>query len=213
MKRKNILEFHGKPIIAYSIEAAFETGIFDRVVVSTEDNEIAEVAKRFGAEIEGRTLNLTTDESGVKDVCLDLLKREQAVGREYDILCTLYATAPLRYADDIRKTYRMVDSGDCDFALAITEYPLPPHQALKVDGNGMIVPMWPELVNKQSNEIPDLYVDNGSTYVVRVSEFVREKSFYGPRLKGYPMPRERSVDIDTIDDFQLAEIYAERIKR
>lgn len=211
LKRKNILQFSGRPIIAWTIEAAQKSGLFERIVVSTEDSEIAEVASKFGAEIAQRSDALATDEARVLDVCLDLLEQEKRAGRQYDIMCTLYATAPLRNEDDIRATYNLVQSGDADFALAVTDYPLPPHQALITNEHGMTVPMWPDLVNMKSNDVPEMYVDNGSTYVVRVADFIREKSYYGPRLKGYAMPRERSVDIDTQDDFDLAEYYSKRI--
>jgi len=212
LPRKNIIPFQGKPIIAHTIEAAKSTGLFDRVVVSTEDKEIADVSAHFGAETDARNPVLATDSASVKEVCLDFLRREEASGQLWDILCVLYATAPLRNSQDIRQVVELVNPGSCDFAIAVTCYELPPHQALRALPEHGLEPVWPELVQARSDEVGDLRVDNGSTYAVSVPAFIQYQSFYGPRLCGHEMPRERSVDIDTYDDFELVSFYAERQK-
>jgi N-acylneuraminate cytidylyltransferase len=206
--RKNLVEFKGRPIISYTIEAALRTRLFERVVVSTEDMEIAGVAEQFGAEIQHRPPELATDRAQVVDVCLNLLKEEIDRGRSYDILCCLYVTAPLRKAEDIMRVVELVKNGECAFAMAVTEYYFPPHQALKTNDSGFLEPVWPEIVNLQSQALPKMVIDNGSTYAVSVSAFLETKSFYGTRLKGYVMPRERSIDIDVVADLELAEFYA-----
>ena len=202
LPRKNIMDFHGRPMIAYTIEAARRSECFDRVVVSTEDAEIAKVARGFGAEIDERPARLATDEARVTDLCLELLDRERRRGRKWNVMACLYATAPMRTAADIRATVALVDPGRCDFAMAVTRYPLPPHQALKLDADGTLSPMWPELIALRASEVPQLVVDNGSTYVVDVAAFERHQTFYGPTLRGYEMPRERSIDIDTREDYE-----------
>ena len=212
MPRKNIISFHGRPIIAHTIEAAIGTGLFERVVVSTEDSEIAEVGSRFGAEIDARDQALATDSASVMDVCLDFLRREEVSNRVYDVLCVLYATAPLRNVGDIRHVVELIQPGNCDFAIAVTRYDLPPHQALRILPDNRLEPMWPELVQARSDEIGELRVDNGSTYAVSVPAFMEHQSFYGPGLCGYEMPRERSVDIDTHEDLELVSYYAGRQK-
>ena len=204
--------FLGKPMISHTIGAAVETGLFQRVVVSTDDPEIERTARRFGAEVHRRPAELATDRAQVVEVCVHFLQEEYARGRHHDILCCLYATAPLRNADDIRCTVRLVEQGECDFAMAVTEYYYPPHQALKESESGFLEPMWPEMVNMQSQALPMMLIDNGSTYAVSVPVFLETRSFYGPRLKGYRMPRERSVDIDLKEDLELAEFYAARIR-
>lgn len=207
LPRKNVVDFEGRPIIAYTIEAALDAGIFERVLVSTEDAEIAETARRFGAETTWRPEALAGDNVGVAAVCLDLLDREAAAGRAYGVMCCLYATAPLRNAADIRAVAGLIGS-ECDFAMAVSGYENPPLQALCETPDGNLAPMWPEWVNVRSQDAPELFVDNGSTYVVSVEAFRREKSFYGPKLRGHVMPRERSVDIDTAADLDLAKYYA-----
>ena len=207
LPRKNILDFLGKPIIAWSIEAAQNTGLFERVVVSTEDEEIAQIAVQFGAEIDKRSQSLATDTASVKDVCIDFLSRNPC-----DMLCVLYATAPLRSAKDIHAVVHLITPGACDFSLAGTSYSLPPHQALRVSDNKHATPMFPDLIEMRSSDIGELTVDNGSTYAVSVPAFLKEKSFYGSNLKVHVMPRERSQDIDEAQDLDLARFYGQKLQ-
>ncbi len=208
LPRKNIIDFEGKPIIAYTIEAAQKTQLFERIIVSSEDQETLEIAQALGAEIDVRPANLAADTSRVVDVCLHLIDMESAQGRNYDIFCCLYPTAPLRSSGDIKNTVGLVQPGQCDFAMGVTQYDFPPVQALRQNPDGFLQPMWPELCSKQSQQISPLVVDNGSTYAASVPEFISVKSFYGPTLKGYFMPRLRSVDIDVAEDLEIARLYA-----
>lgn len=208
LPRKNIAPFGGKPIIAHTIEAAFQTELFATIVVSTEDAEIADAASRYGARVLLRPKELASDVAQVKDVCLQVLADEEAAGRTYDMFACLYATSPLRNAADIAATVALFEPGKCEFSMAVAEFPYPPFQALKVQADGSLEPMWPELVNKRSQEIGKLVVDNGSTYCVGVEAFRRHKSFYGPGLRGYAMPFARSIDIDVEADLQLARLFA-----
>ncbi len=130
LPRKNVLPFHGKPMIAWTIEAAIAADLFADIVVSTEDDEIAEAAREYGARVMDRSTALAGDDARVVDVCIDVLDREAAAGRDYDHLCCLYATAPLRNADDIRATVEPVLKRKAQFALAAGRYDHPPHQAL-----------------------------------------------------------------------------------
>lgn len=208
LPRKNVIEFLGRPIIAYTIEAAIASECFARVVVSTEDEEIAAVAQRFGAAVDHRKPELATDAAGVVAVCADFLDREAHLGRDWQIMACLYATAPLRTAEDISATVALLTPGVCEFAMAVTAYDHQPHQALQFGAGGCLTPMWPELVERRASDVPVLRAGNGSTYAVSVPAFRRHRSFYGPRLRGYEMPRHRSVDIDTRDDLELALYFA-----
>jgi pseudaminic acid cytidylyltransferase len=208
LPRKNIVDFHGRPMMSYTIEAAHDCGCFDRIVVSTEDLEIAEVARKFGAEVDARPAKLATDEARVTDLCLELLDRERRAGRTWTTMACLYATAPLRTASDIKATVELLEPDLCDFAMAVSRYPLPPHQALKRDNDGTLSPMWPQLVDLRASDLPELVVDNGSTYVVDCAAFELHKTFFGPKLRGHEMPRQRSIDIDTRDDLEYARQVA-----
>lgn len=204
LPRKNILDFHGRPMIGYTIDAARASGCFDLIIVSTEDAEIADIARGLGAEIHRRPAKLATDQARVTDLCLDFLDGEHRAHRRWDVVACLYATAPMRTADDIRATAGLLEPRRCDFAMAVTRYSLPPHQALKLESGGMLSPMWPELIELRSTELPELVVDNGSTYVADAAAFERHGTFYGPNLRGHEMPRERSIDIDTREDYEHA---------
>jgi pseudaminic acid cytidylyltransferase len=210
LPRKNIIDFLGRPIIAYTIDAAHESGCFDRVVVSTEDDEIAEIVRRSGAIVDRRPQALASDAAVVVDVCLDFLDREADAGRNWRVMGCLYATSPLRRAADIRATMQLLEPGFCDFAMAVTAYELQPHIALKFAPDGGLSPMWPDLLAYRASDLPPLRAGNGSTYVVDVAAFRRSRSFYGPGLRGYDMPRDRSIDIDTPYDFELALWAASR---
>jgi pseudaminic acid cytidylyltransferase len=204
LPRKNIVDFLGRPIISYAIDAAHESRCFGRVIVSTEDEEIATVARRCGAEVEPRPARLATDTVGVVDVCLDVLEHERAKGRQWRVMGCLYPTAPLRNAADIRATMALLQPDVCAFAMGVTSYDLQPHLALKLAPDGGLAPMWPELIDFRASDLPPLRISNGTTYAVYVDAFRRARTFYGPGLRGYDMPRDRSIDIDTRDDLDFA---------
>lgn len=211
LPRKNILPFFGKPIIAYTIEAAIRSGCFEKTVVSTEDREIAAVAAQFGAEVDARPENLADDAASIVDVCLEYLDREAQAGRIYTTVCVLYATAPLRAAEHIKATMALVEPGRHDFALGVTDYDLPPYRALRRAADGTIVPMWPDYVFQNSQDVPDMVVNNASTYAVTVAALRTHRTFTGPGAVGYWMPRSHTTDIDTAEDFTEAIHKAERL--
>lgn len=211
LPRKNIIDFLGKPMIAYSIEAAKKSESFSEVVVSTEDEEIATIADSYGATVDMRADNLATDDARVSDVCVDFLTRRFILGTRYDVMCVMYATAPLRNAQDIRSMVELLEEDDgCKGVMAVTEFDLPVHQCLNVAPDAFVSPVFPELANKRADQAPSYCVDNGSTYVVDVSAFLESRSFYADGMRGYLMERSRSVDIDTRDDLELALYYAGR---
>jgi CMP-N-acetylneuraminic acid synthetase len=208
--RKNVLDFCGKPMLAWTVEAALESGLFGRVVVSTEDAEIAETALRFGAEVDRRAPALATDTATVRQVCLDFLDRQEAAGLRPDRFCCLYATAALRTAEDIRAVMGLLNPGVCDFACAVTTFDLPVNQALHDRGDGVFEPMWPEIFDLNAKDWEAVCVDNGSTYAMTVAGF-RAHGFMGPGLRTHLMPRWRSVDIDEPEDLELARLYGRRL--
>jgi len=211
LPRKNIVDFLGRPIIAYTIDAAHDSGCFARVAVSTDDAEIAEIAQRCGAEVVLRRPELASDRATLLDVCLDFLDSEQAAGRGWLYLGCLYATAPLRNAGDVRATMNLLEAGRCSFSMAVTAYDHYAHQAMALGKDGALTPMWPELVERRGSDLPPLRAGNGSTYGLEVTAFRRHKAFYGPGLRGHDMPRERSIDIDTPTDLDFALYCAQRL--
>ncbi len=213
MPRKNILSFMGRPIIHYTIEAAKDCGLFDRIIVSTEDEEIAKVVRDTNAEVLARPPGLATDDSTVVEVCLHVLDWLWQDGFVPDFLCCLYATAPMRTAEDIKNSFELMLSKNATSVMAVTHYPIPAWWAMKQDEHGHLSFVWPEFMEKCEKEIPEMVVDNGSTYWAQTKIFLKEKSFYTSRLAGYAMPFERSIDIDTPTDLKLATYLASIIEK
>lgn len=203
LPRKNIIDFLGKPIIVHTIEAALQAGCFSRVVVSTDDLEIAQIAKLNGAEVSMRDSLLSSDNATVLDVCNDFLNMNQDV----DVLVVLYATSPLRNSMDIKEVINLLDT-ECHFSMAVCCPEIPVHQVMYYNESSL-KPVFSELINFRAELAPAFAIDNGSTYAFHVKNFNQEQTFYGSTLKGYLMPRDRSVDIDTYFDYQCALAYAQ----
>lgn len=211
LPRKNVLPFLGKPMLLWTVEAARTSGAFERIFISTEDEEIAAIGTENGVEVLRRPEGLAADTATCANVCLHHLNELENLGQSFDTLCCLYATAPLRTAEDIIATMRLLEddgTGEADFAFAVTEYSHSPYQALIQDAVGYLSPLWPVLVSHQSQILPKPVIGNGSTYAARVNAFRRHRSFYGPRLRGHTMPYARSIDIDTQEDLDIALCFA-----
>lgn len=211
LPRKNVLPFMGKPMFLWSCDAARESGVFDEIIVSTDDPQVAEIAKEHGYDVDDRPAHLGSDTASVADVCLEFLQRKEKAGITFDSFCVLYATAPMRTAEDIVNVVSLLDSDDGEYAHAMTSYGLPPHQMMYENKDGYYAHAWPLIAPMKTQELPELVVDNGSTYAVKTSAFMRTRKLFGSKLKGYRMPRMRSVDIDTKEDFDVAQLYAKHL--
>lgn len=199
LPRKNILEVGGLPMLAHPIQAARASGLFDAIYVSTEDAEIARVARELGADVIERPQEIAQDRSTVVQVCLHALETHPEIER----LCCLYATAILLRPDSLIASHALLDDEpEADFVMGVSEYEHPPLQALKADERGFLSYMWPEWRGVQSQFQPHLVVSNGSLYWARAAALRAEKTFYGHRLRGWPVPPEQVSDIDTTDDLE-----------
>lgn len=205
---KNKIPFLGKPMISHTIESAIESQMYDSIVVSSDDQDVLEIARRYEVTCDKRGLDLSSDEARVVDVCFDYITRNR-LEDEYDVLSVLYATSPLRTAEDIVAVVDKVKS-DVDSAMAVTQYDLPVHQALALGGDDgtKTYPVFPDLISKRSSDVPSYVVDNGSTYAVSMRAFLESKSLLTEELKVHLMPRCRSVDIDYPEDLELVAFYA-----
>jgi len=201
---KNKLPFRGLPMIRHAIRAAKDSGCFQGIIVSSDDPEIMAMAKREKVEFAPRPKKLAGDKATVNEVCLDVLQKwKNKTGSMPVHFCCLYPTAPLRTARDVRGLMARLLSGRCDFMLAATRYTHPPHQALRVGKNGLLRAMWPRWVKKRSQEVPQLVVDNGSTYAAKTKAYLSQKTFYGRKRGAWMMPWERSIDLDLPADMDL----------
>jgi N-acylneuraminate cytidylyltransferase/CMP-N,N'-diacetyllegionaminic acid synthase len=210
---KNVRPLCGKPLIAYSVEAALNAKEVDRVIVSTDCPEIASVAKSFGAEIPFmRPSELAQDASLAIDTYIytvDRLKKEE--NRSIDELVVLLPTCPLRTAEDIDRAIRLFREKKADSVISFYEAPHPVQWYKYVDENGVLRSVLPEtgtLANRQSER--KSYLPNGAIYVFRYSVLKEQRVYYTDRTYPYIMPANRSVDIDSIDDFNMAEYWMRR---
>ena len=207
--RKNVAPLAGRPLLAWTVQAALDSRLFQRVVVSTEDAEIARIAEGHGATVLPRPAGLATSTATGVDVCVDALERLGAAGETFDVLAFLLPTSPLRTAADLRGAWARFVERDADFLMAVTDYAIPPFWALE-EREGFLRPYWGHEYLVKSQELPRVCVDNGAVYLARVDAFLRERTFYGERLVGHWMPRERSVDVDEPVDLALAEFFLAR---
>ena len=213
LQRKNIRDFHGKPILHYTIKAAIDTDCFTKIIVSSDSSEILDLASDFPVSLHERSASLSSDAARIVDVCLQIISEEKGQGNDYDQICVLYATAPMRTAHDIQSVLSLLDLPGCNFAIAATHFSHYPFQALKILEKSFVKPMWPELSTKRADQIGELIAGNGSTYAAKIKAFENNKEFYGPSMRYYLMPKIRSIDIDTIDDWKLAEAAYTTLQR
>lgn len=202
--RKNIALLRGRPLLAYAVEAATASGVFGDVWVSTDDAEIAEVAVRHGAKVHERPPALAADHATIVQVTLDFAGWLADRGDDVAYVGIVLPTAALLRGDDIRRAWATLRERDADFAMAVTTYMESPFQALEeVDGHLRL--FFGAAYARRSQLLPSVVVDSGYFYLVRVEALRSERTLYGARLVGQPIPRERSIDIDEPAHMVIAE--------
>lgn len=213
VKRKNIRYLGNKPLLAWTVESVKRCYVHGDIIVSTEDEEIAEVSKGLNVEIPFmRPGSLAKDPAGVVDVSLHALEALEKIGRFYKTLIILLPTSPFRQAKDIEDAYALYKKNGERFLMSISSYFHTPFAALKLD-NGSLSPFFPNYIGKKSQEMPEAYRANGAITILNVEEFKYRRSYYVQPLIGYEMPWERSIDIDTEDDWKIAEIILKALHR
>lgn len=204
--RKNIKEFCGKPLIAYSIETALSSGLFSEVVVSTDDAQIAEVAKRYGASVPFiRPKELSDDFTGTGAVVSHAAEWLFANGREFKYLCTLYATAPLLNATYLKEAFERLQNSDAKYAFSCTSMPFPIQRTFRVTDENRCEMFWPENFSKRSQDLERAYQDAGQFYFNRVSKKSNEIIFGADSIP-IILPRHLVQDIDDAEDWVRAEL-------
>jgi pseudaminic acid cytidylyltransferase len=205
--RKNVREFAGKPIIAYSIEAALESELFERIIVSTDDDEIASVARDWGAEIPfRRPTELADDHTGTSAVVAHAVIWLSENGHAPDIVCCIYPTAPFLEPLDLRKGLDQLKAGPNDFAFSATDFEFPIQRAFKILPDGSIAPFDPIAVKMRSQDLEPAYHDAAQFYWGRAEAFVRGLPIFSGHSVPVMLPRHRVIDIDTNDDWAQAEL-------
>jgi len=207
--RKNIKPFCGKPMIAWSIEAAKASGLFERILVSTDDAEIAEVAEQWGAEVPFmRPDELSNDYAGTTPVIAHATQWALDQGLDVTAVCCIYATAPFVQKDDLIQGWEALNSGDWDYAFTVTDFAAPIFRSFKQADEGGIEMFFPEHFASRSQDLPIALHDAGQFYWGRPSSWLEGRRIFDRRSKPIMIPRWRVQDIDTQDDWERAEILA-----
>lgn len=209
---KNILPLGGAPMLAWSVRAARESGVFDAVWVSTEDAEIARIAERHGACVHERPAELAGDLVSATDVCIDLLEARAALGDIHDAVVCLQPSSPLRTGSDVRGAWeRFVETG-ADYLVSVTFIdPHYFHWAVRPGGGDTGWAMWfGDQFMVERPLLPPVYRPNGSIKIARAARMVERRNFFGPRLTVYETPEERSVHVAERYDYDLAEFLLRR---
>ncbi|MDA3886292.1 MAG: pseudaminic acid cytidylyltransferase [Candidatus Delongbacteria bacterium] len=210
--RKNIKEFCGKPIIAYSIQVALESKLFDKIIVTTDDEKIANIAKKYGADVPFiRPKELSDDFTGTADVvkhALDWLRKD---GEIYDYACTIYATAPLLKSQYLIEGFEKLRGSDAINAFSATSMPSPIQRTFKVNDEGRCEMFTPEYYMTRSQDLEKAYQDAGQFYWSKVDK-TSDEIMFGKDSIPIILPRYLVQDIDTLEDWQRAEIMYKVIK-
>jgi pseudaminic acid cytidylyltransferase len=210
--RKNIREFRGRPLIAYTIEAALESRVFERVAVSTDDQEVAETSRKFGAEVPFvRSAPLSDNHAPSSLVTTDALEKLDPSAKQYSYVAQLLPTCPLRNASDVRASFQQMLATDAPAQISITRFGwLSPWWAFERDAQFRITPLFPDATQKRSQDLGPLFGPVGAIWWAKADSLRQTRNFYMPDHTGWEIPWERAVDIDTDDDWKMAELLMER---
>jgi pseudaminic acid cytidylyltransferase len=205
IEKKNARLFLGKPIIAYSIEAARQSGCFQEVMVSTDDPQIADIAKQLGASVPHlRSAQTSGDSAGLAEVLLEVLSQYAAAGRRFDLAACVLATAPLLEASDLKVAMSQLVLVRCDGILSVCRYSYPIQRSL-IERGGHLRMRWPRYYRSRSQDLETSYHDAGQFYIVRTEAFLHQRRLFLQHMLKYELPETRVQDIDTEEDWKMAE--------
>jgi pseudaminic acid cytidylyltransferase len=201
--RKNIKDFLGKPIIAYSIEAALKSELFDEVMVSTDDSEIAEIAKKYGAKAPFfRSEKTSNDYAGIAEVAAEVLEEYK---EEFTYFCIIFATAPFITHERLIEGYKLVKEKKFSSVFPVRKFSYPIQRALELK-NHKVSMIWSENYTKRSQDLTSAYHDSGQFYWVNTAEFLKEKKVFMENSGAIILSDLEVQDIDTTEDWELAEM-------
>lgn len=211
---KNIKPFAGRPILEYPVATARDSGLFDRVIVSTDDERVADIARACGAEVPFlRPDTLSDDHTGTNEVVGWVVKRLRETGDALSLACCIYATAPMVGVDFLRAGRAAVDAKGVDYAMSVTSFDFPVQRALKRSPEGFVSPFDPEAIRARSQDLEPAVHDAAQFYWGRADAFADGIPMYEGNTVGIALPRYLVQDIDTEEDWVIAEIQYEILKR
>ena len=211
--KKNIKNFFGKPLIAYSIETAIKSKLFDKVIVSTDDHEIATISKKYGAEVPFlRPKELSDDFTVTKDVIDHTINYLKLNGKKYDYVCTIYATAPLLQKKYLQEGYTKIVNSSAKHCFSATSMPFPIQRTFKINDTGRCEMFSPENFMTRSQDLEEAYQDAGQFYWEN-QNIESNENIFGKDSIPILLPRHLVQDIDTLEDWERAEVLYEVINR
>ena len=204
--KKNIRSFCGKPILTYSIRAALDAGIFDRVMVSTDSEEIAQIALEAGAEVPFMRSDATSgDYATTAEVLLEVLAEYEKNGECFDTVCCIYPTAPFVTVQKLRDGIELLEEQDVDSVVPVVRYSFPPQRAFVIR-DGLTVMKYPQHAGSRSQDLEPFFHDCGQFYCMQVENFKEKKQIFTDRMLSIEMPETEVQDIDNETDWKLAEL-------
>ena len=204
--RKNINDFLGKPIIYYSIRAALESKVFDTVMVSTDDEEIADISKRYGAEVPFlRSIETSSDCATTEDVIWEVIQEYCKTGQEFDFTCCIYPTAPFLTGEKLAEAMEVLKNSDADSLIPMVKFSYPPQRAYIIK-NDKAVMKYPEFIRTPSQELEEWYHDCGQFYCMRTQAFLNHREILTDNSIPYIISEMEVQDIDNVVDWKMAEI-------
>lgn len=211
--RKNVREFRGKPMIAWTIELAKESRLFDRIIVSTDDPEISDIAVRWGAEVPFiRPTHLADDFIGTTEVVAHAAEWALAEGWPVSEVCCLYATAPLMQLADVHRGLAVLQSGMWDYVFAATNFPAPIFRSFKLQPDGGVEMFFPDAFSSRSQDLPEALHDAAQFYWGRTNAWIGRRRLFDANSTIVHIPRARVQDIDDEDDWVRAEMIHQQIQ-
>lgn len=205
--RKNIKDFLGKPIIAYSIEAALNSGLFDEVMVSTDDNEIAEIAIKYGASVPFmRSDKNADDNSTTVDVLLEVIDSYTQSGNIFDFACCIYPTAPFVTTEKLKEGFEKLEFEKRNSVFPIVPFSYPVWRGLKKEEDGQVNMVWPEYLNSRSQDLKEIYHDAGQWYWFKIEPMKKRKKLFNENTGSIVLNPLEVQDIDNLSDWNIAEL-------
>jgi pseudaminic acid cytidylyltransferase len=207
--RKNIKNFYGNPIISYSIQCAINSGLFDEVMVSTDDSEIAEISIKYGATVPFLRSEVNSDDySGTGDAVYEVLKRYSDTGINFSVACCLYPTAPFVSIERIKQAFTVLKMSTCDLVFPVAKFRPAIFRAYRMLDDLSIELSFPEYERFRSQDLPDSYYDAGQFYLFNTQNFfkLKNKNIFGIHKRAIVLDESEVQDIDTLEDWHLAEL-------
>lgn len=211
--RKNIKDFMGKPMIAYAIQSAIASQCFDEIMVSTDSQEIARIAKEYGAKVPFmRSEKASNDYATTSEVLLEVLQQYNEKGKVFDNLCCIYPCVPFLTSDNLKKAFTIFCQTGCDTLVPVVKYSFPIQRAFKINKDGLLEYREPENSQKRTQDLEPMFHDVGMFYFTKIEHFLASGLLVDGKISYIEMPETHVQDIDTQSDWELAEMKYRIIK-